>query len=317
MKLPRQSYLKNHEAELGKLMIACLLNARPTVRRDMLETYFSLGDLGGGSETAHSFSGGTSIAQSMWRLFHSDFEGLGGRFWVVLITDVLCMSLEFSGRIVGRDLGVICHGNTRACIEMLGTVLPLAWQELKNDSQRVRLLSSLETLLSRSYHFQFLRCQTNNQDPQSNNVVRSLLNLVLKLSPIPVLDTQLLLSLAENYNSWHEVLQLLQVEYKAHENDIDESNRLASAIRHCYKYLGEDDMWLSWSKSSCKSGRTAKALSLDSYGLIEDAANEYSELMELAEAPDASESPTTFEMDLWYVVADIVVTLHASHRYFH
>lgn len=298
IKLQQQPWVKSHEVEFGKLATSCLLNANPCHRETILQVALGSRNWGGSMESKADRHE-PSVAQLLWRIFHSDFEGLGGRFWLVLFFDVLSKHMDFLGSVSGNDLSILGHGNTQVCVNILGALVPFAWKELESDSHRVKLMSAMETLLSRPYHFQFLRCRSHNEDHRFSSVVRTLLNLLLKCSPLPVIDTRLLLSLAENYNSWYEVLQLLEAEHAAVLNDPDEAEWLSCAIRHCYKYLGEKEMWMSWAKTSSRSPKTLNALSLDCYGQVEDAANEYSALMEMADTPDDDSTPTAFEMDLW------------------
>jgi len=283
----RPQMIRNDEFE--RLTAACLLNAVPSTRDKILSVYL------GGNE---SDGAGDLVSKLLWRIFHSDFEGLGSRLWVVVFVDVLLHPLVSSDADCVKALRVLGHGNSDVCLQLFESVLPPAWHAIPDDGLRVRLIASMESLLSKTYHSQILTSEPNMRDSRCLNSVRAFLNVVLQLRPTPVLDTYLLVSLAEKYNCWHEVLSLLETQYQVLKKETS-AETLISAIRHCYRQLGEQDVWQTLARESCTLLKSSRALSLDTYGLAEEAVNEYAELVELVDAPTSKLEPSAFEMDMW------------------
>ena len=284
----RHQMIRNDEFE--RLTAACLLNAVPSTREKLLAVYL-------GNESCDGDAGDV-VSKLLWRILHSDFEGLGSRFWIVVFVDALLRPLVSGKADCINALRVLAHGDTGVCLQLFESVLPSAWYEIPNDGLRVRLIASMESLLSKTYHSQILRLEPNTRDSRCLNSVRAFLNMVLKLRPTPVLDTYLLVSLAEKYNCWHEVLSLLETQYHILKEPSTET--MISAIRHCYRQLGEQDVWRTLACESCSLVQTDRALSLDTYGLTEEAVKEFAELIDLVDAPAGSElEPSSFEMDVW------------------
>lgn len=273
-----------------RLAASCLLNAHHSARVDLLRAYVSGGLVG--SEMVESTAPTSGVANLLWLAFHTDLEGLCARFWRVVFVDVLMQPLLAANLDCPMEsLLILAHGSVPLCLQLLQTLLPWAWDEIPSDLLRLRLAASMESLLAKTYHSQILRSRSGRMDTRCLNSVRTFLNIVLLLNPIPVLDSHLLVYLAENYNCWYEVLSLLEKQYS-----VLRSDATISAIRHCYKQLGEDDLWCTLARESCMLPKTSKALSLDIYDVMEEAASDYAELMGGAEAELES---SDFEMDLW------------------
>lgn len=275
--------------EGSRLLSACLMNANSTIRCKVLQELVSMSMK---TNTSHS------VVDIMWFIFHIDFEGLGARFWITGIVDLLLqyftsLKNEFSI----RSLCALSHGSTDISLQVLKSLLPWAWSQITDDAIRIRFIESFETLLSQPYHAQFLRSRTDMKESQCLNSARAFLNTTTLLNPIPVFDTHLLIYLAENYNCWYDVVFILEKQYMVFkQEEEDRSETLISALRQCYRQLGDDDVWLSLAKESCVLDKTKRALSLDMYDVINDAAKQYSNLMQEGEFET---EPSDFEMDLW------------------
>eukprot|EP00521_Asterionellopsis_glacialis_P009632 CAMPEP_0195288008 /NCGR_PEP_ID=MMETSP0707-20130614/4839_1 /TAXON_ID=33640 /ORGANISM="Asterionellopsis glacialis, Strain CCMP134" /LENGTH=1220 /DNA_ID=CAMNT_0040347823 /DNA_START=300 /DNA_END=3962 /DNA_ORIENTATION=+ len=74
-----------------------------------------------------------------------------------------------------------------------------------------------------------------------------------------------------------------------------------SAIRHCYWQLGEGSLWLALSYKACQLPESKWAISLDMHGMVKEALEAYSSLVELVDNSDASTAiqPSECEMSLW------------------
>ena len=75
--------------------------------------------------------------------------------------------------------------------------------------------------------------------------------------------------------------------------------RTLAAMRHCYRQLDEDNIWMSLSAQSCRVPLSLRVLSKDIYGMVNEAVDGYSELVGHDEAEDMAIEPSKFEMDLW------------------
>ena len=78
---------------------------------------------------------------------------------------------------------------------------------------------------------------------------------------------------------------------------------LASSIRKCYLEIGERDIWMSMNASHCSFPGAKKAISLDLYGKIDEALNEYNALFDevdkLQACGDLKKLPTDMEVSFW------------------
>jgi hypothetical protein len=277
---------------LERSLVACLLNANEKIRSRLLKAYLRMD----GDDPASS---GLPVLQQLWRLLHSDLEGLSGRFWIVLFVDTLLMSTVSKDIDCVSALSVLAHGDVTVCQRLFESLLPAAWTEVQDDKTRLHLVAAIESLLSRSFHSQFLReSRTGLQDRRPTNAVRCFLSALSSLRPLPFFENHLLVHLAENYNSWYEVHTLLESQYDALTGEAFRQTTL-SAMRHCYRQLGENGLWMSLARESCTSPESKRAISLDIHGMVNEAVEAYSELVELVETPGTEHTASEFEMDTW------------------
>ena len=354
---------------IGRSLVACLLTANHSMREQLLTIFASqCGNSGrskrmdmngesGRSECSGESASRRSPLEVLWQLFHSDFEGLGGRSWIVLFVELLLAGARTNGALLAApapsssgqwlpslrkrtasnrtgsvnlnlekdyskfrrllvdaeedlkqggfhflvSLRRLAHGDVEICQYLFETLLPAAWKRVPSDGMRLRLVPAIESLLSRPFHSQFLK---RSDEHRAMNVIRSFLNAVSLLVPLPMLDVDLLVSLAENYNCWYEVVSLLEQQHLVlGSNSISSEGDLLKdktilALRHCHRQLGESTLWMSLALKSCNLPESKRAVSLDIYGRVKEATEAYSELAQLAEnegLPTAAES----EMDLW------------------
>ena len=92
------------------------------------------------------------------------------------------------------------------CQELLVTLLKEAWSTFPNNEERFQMVHHIETLLNRPYHAQFLKPErASSNHLHAMNGIKSFLQAIVTLKPLPALSIDLLMSLASNYNCWHEV----------------------------------------------------------------------------------------------------------------
>lgn len=365
---------ENDDVVMGRLLAACLLNANAGIRAKLLSLYAfqrqgssddSDNDAVQSGSSRKSVDGPRSALETLWLFLQSDFEGLGGRCWIVVFVEMLLESTISTGGVsllnqdadseqtasswlpppdwkassdsantdsseqvmqfckaLGqltispgsgqheclRALQVLAHGDIHVCKILFDGLLPAAWDQVPSDGMRHKLVPPIETLLSRTFHSQFFRQSkiSSGSDLVSINTVRFFLNTVLALSPKPSLNAKLLVMLAENYNCWHEVLTLLEEQYSVLvENKAEAATRnladeTLSAMRHCYKHLGDSDLWMSLAFESCNLPESKRALAFDLYGMVEDASEAYSQLVDKYQNDDpAVENASEFELGMW------------------
>jgi transformation/transcription domain-associated protein len=214
-------------------------------------------------------------------------------------------------------VSTLAHGDYSLCQNMFESLLPAVWRRLPNDESRLAIMQALESLLSQPYHAQFVRAPRviefdtvvpfNGQQIRGINSVRFFLRAILKLRPLPFLDSNILATMAEKYNSWHEVLTLLSYQYEVLSGqslgDKGEqlSSTILSAIRHGFQQLGESRIGMTLASTSCVMPETKHAISLDTYDMVKEALDSYSALVDIVETTDETLSmyPTDYEMDLW------------------
>jgi len=223
------------------------------------------------------------------------------------------MTGEMKDRI--SAVGTLAHGDFSLCQNLLGTLLSAAWARLPSDDSRLSLVPALETLLSQPYYSQFIRVPrlinlggtAAEQYVRGINGVRFFINATLKFRPLPVIHGNILAMAAEKYNCWHEVLALLEHQYGVlsghslgERGDQLQKTTLA-AIRRGYRLLEENKLGLALDVESCVLPQTEYAVSLDMYGMVKEALDSYSALVDLVEATDQARAvdPTDFEMNLW------------------
>lgn len=197
----------------------------------------------------------------------------------------------------------LAHGDVTICQTLFQTLLPAAWSAVPNDGIRLELVSAMESLLSQPFHCQFFKNSGKEKDQRAMNAIRSFLNGVSALSPLPSLDIDLLVSLAETYNCWYEVLSILEDQLSVVSNTklstlgIAFRDKTILAMRHCYRQLGESNVWMSLALKSCELPETKRAASLDVYGRVDEALEAYSNLVDLVES--GASSPPDMEKQLW------------------
>lgn len=351
---------------IGRSLVACLLTANHSMRATMHRLYLSRANVQSSGKTLSEITVSSSLRQKpielLWRLFHSDFEGLGGRSWVVLFVEIFLASLQKSnasasdrdckssqGRVVNRrlpapalvgqksrtdeakfalipavnffyatmsgidkdassggqrlrtSLARLAHGDPGLTQHLFRALLPRAWDCVQDDCIRFKLVTPIESLLSRSYHSQFLQPGLLDDKAHTYSSIRTFLHGLAFLSPMPVLDIDLLVSLAESYNCWYEVLCILEEQFTVlSTQDLAETgqalrDRILLAMRHCYRQLGEAHVLTSLALISCNLPQTHRAASLAVHGEIDKSLETYTDLIDLIES-DEKLLPTDFEM---------------------
>ena len=271
----------------GRLLVASLLHPNTSTRKDLMYEYLSI--------TKDQGEGSLNV---LWKLLHSDFEGIGNRYITAIFTEAILKSEAKSDNELVQSLCTLVHGNERLCQDLFELVLPWTWSRMEGSAQ-ARLARATELLLSRSYHSQFLHPGNNfTLDRSTMNTPRSFLNAIAKLRPIPVFDVSLLVSLAEKYNAWFEVLSILEMYYQ-----VSPANSFGhvsvSGMRHCYRQLSEESTWLSLASESCSLPGSREALRLDMGGFLNRASDAYLDLIDLVQDSESKFNPTEFEMDVW------------------
>lgn len=215
---------------------------------------------------------------------------------------VKAIAAERSGNLCGRGRCIaavrhLIHGDSRTFQSLFEHCMQAAWQNLPSDSARTSLIRPLEAQLAKPYHSQF----TNAHNAPKVNAIQSMLRLLVKMRPIPVVDTFLLESLSCDYNAIYEVLTYFECEYDAlrkNQIDVDSSAfHLIKAIQRCYEALGERDVCTSIS-SAISSAQTKLALSLDMYGFVNESVDAYGTLIDGA-GDDATLLPSEDELQIW------------------
>ncbi len=219
-----------------------------------------------------------------------------------------------------RDL---LQGDIVFCQRIFESLVASAWSLCPNNEVRQAFVPSIERLLSRPYHSQFLRhpnepplkpnCKLDNRCHRRLNTIQALLRSIITLRPMPMLDNQLLVSISSDYNCWIEVLSILEYQAKV----IQKSNleytvgyelELVSLLCRGYSELNEKDILLGLLMGpSCNPG-TKYAVSLDLYSNVQDALSAYSSLIDDAESicqnmlqtnGTDKHLPSEFELCIW------------------
>jgi hypothetical protein len=347
---------------IGRSIVACLLSANPSLRKTMICLFVS--QTRNENDELSTGLGGVPLrspTEVLWQLLHSDFEGLGGRYWIVVFVELLLAIVHSSDQVESSEgsssendmhrvlplpqcsktdglplltapclseyqmfmdrffeekndvlnggkrfvaaLQQLAHGDVTICQILFETLLPASWSAVPNDGIRLDLVSAMESLLSRPFHSQFFKSSRKEKDQRAMNVIRSFLNGVSTLSPLPSLDIDLLVSLAETYNCWYEVLSILEDQLSVVSNTklstpgIAFRDKTILAMRHCYRQLGESNVWMSLALKSCELPETKRAASLDIYGRVDGALDAYSHLVDMVES--GASSPPDIELQLW------------------
>jgi hypothetical protein len=202
----------------------------------------------------------------------------------------------------------LAHGDEMLSQQLFETLLSSSWNSLLDNGQRLALVAPIERLMSRPYHAQHLKHSSTCGSYKSINAIQSLVRAISMFEPMPMLNIDLLLSLAASYNIWHEVLDILTFQYEvasANTGFKDEEwirSRLLRGIGACLGELGEDNLKLGVDILSCKLPQTKWAISLHQQGSVKASMNAYENLIGLAEKveePIGHAAPNDYEMDLW------------------
>jgi hypothetical protein len=85
-------------------------------------------------------------------------------------------------------------------------LLKAVWTRLPTNADRLGMVKDFEVLLHRPYHAQFLTLPKScHVRAKATNAIKSFLRAISSLCPLPMIDIDLLIALARNYNCWHEV----------------------------------------------------------------------------------------------------------------
>lgn len=340
---------ESDELSLSRSLISCLLSANITIRENMLGLFQRNVD---GTQR--------EPIDILWQLLHSDFEGLGGRYWVVVFVEILlqtCVAYDeesspernsmrnterklpaaptlisdhddqhdrpqFQESLTAFSNGFddessdlangaqrlrgalrrLSHADGWIGQSLLRTLLPAFWRSVTNDDVRLQLVSAMQSFLSRPFHSQSFKKETEKTDLPTNSI-KSLFSAIVLFEPLPMLDVDLLISMAQNYNCWYEVLSILENQYllltssKLSEIGSVRSEKTVLAMRRCYRQLGETSVWMSLTLDSCMLAGSSRAASLDIYGKVDKALEAYSSLIELVESTETA--ARSYEMDFW------------------
>ena len=266
----------------SKSVMSCLMTPKRSQKKKLFRMCFSKGSSQPQTEN--------TVANRLIQLLQSNFEGVGGRFYGILFVDGLLDTMASDTDLMAVSL--LAHGDAVTGQHLLEQVLPAAWNILPNDGTRIRVKLLLETFLSRMVPVQFLKDESDDAAPQ--NSIRSFLLTLGKLRPAIVIDEHLLVYLAENYNAWHEVLELLERQYPSKLT----GEVTLGAIRHCYRLLGEQSLCLSVARESCRHNLTKRAIWLDMNGYMKETVNQYEDLVTLL-GTESDAAFTDFEVELW------------------
>jgi hypothetical protein len=354
----------SEEAIMRRALVACLLNANCEIRNELLSLHASL-LLGVEHQSVVSpkMEAYGEPEKVLWSLLQSDYEGLGGRFWIVVFVEVLlqCCTwtvfLHQSGKADDRQschawlpspnwdtvadlseanvkeiistfyanvtqrkapssglesgcipsLQVLAHGSTSCCRDLFISLLSAAWSELPNNDTRLKFVPVLERLLAQPFHSQCLRQTKSKELGQAPlNVVQVFLEAVRALEPRPLLDTHLLVTVAQNYNCWFQVLNVLEDQYtilaanKGHAVPEQLSHDTLCAMRQCYRLLGDEETWTSLAFESCTVPDSKCALTIDLYGLVNDASDAFRQIVHRYEADESRFlKASDFELQMW------------------
>lgn len=358
---PMPDHVKDSDDRIMcRSLVACLLSANYSQRKHLLALFVSQTNDSNDEDPSSEIPLRTPT-EVLWQLFHSDFEGLGGRHWVVLMVELLLAqvrsiipsknsekSLDKNGiqrrlplpRVGGvskspivsaESLAEYCnftetflrekamllnggdhviyalrhlaHGDVMICQSLFESLFVASWNSVPNDGIRLGVVSAMESLLSRPSHSQFFKTHEKRKSQRVLNSIRSFLNGISLLDPLPTLNVDLLVSLAESYNCWYEVLSILEKQFlvlsDSKLSDVGSTfrDKTILAMRHCYRQLGESNVWMSLALQSCRLPDTKRAISLDIYGKVDGALEAYSNLVDMVES--GSLAPPDLEMNLW------------------
>jgi transformation/transcription domain-associated protein len=225
---------------------------------------------------------------------------------VVPAQDTLLSFFSFMAKFKGKSengnncvssVMTLAHGDVNLSQQLFESLMMSAWSHLDDDDLRSLLIGPMEELLSRPYHTQ---CFIGSSCVL--NAVHGVLRACRRLHPQPVLDPDLLVSLGGMHGATHEVIALLEQEYRVVGCcDSVLSEKIISGIRTCMQQLREQNLDLGLAQKWCKQPETNYVLSLDIHGLVAEAITGYTKLVDLSESFGTGEAfrAAAFEMDLW------------------
>eukprot|EP00557_Chaetoceros_sp_GSL56_P001585 CAMPEP_0176500498 /NCGR_PEP_ID=MMETSP0200_2-20121128/13588_1 /TAXON_ID=947934 /ORGANISM="Chaetoceros sp., Strain GSL56" /LENGTH=4498 /DNA_ID=CAMNT_0017899179 /DNA_START=1114 /DNA_END=14610 /DNA_ORIENTATION=+ len=264
-----------------------------------------------------------SLESVLTYLLQADLEGLGNRMWTFIYVDSLlaicngpantkgetpqyslssflrkdrlscfpiatCVGESTDSSIFLTSLRIMSSCDRQLSQELLESLFKSAWETFTNTI-RLRIAKAMEKTLSRTYHAQFLTSTGKSRlQPRSSNAVKSFLQAIASLNPLPMISVDLLLTFTSNYNCWHEVRSLLEKQLlvlNGLPGKVAENYRLglSSAIRRCYLDIGENDVWLTLKAKACTSSQLKYAVSIDMYGKVQEALQRFELLIEQSE----------------------------------
>jgi transformation/transcription domain-associated protein len=200
-------------------------------------------------------------------------------------------------------LRLLIHADPLLCKRLLEILLSATWLRISDNSVKLRLVSAMESFLSKPFHSQSFKKESSNIFVHQN-AVKSFLSGVIHLDPTPSIDVDLLITLARNYNCWYEVLSILENQFSVlaesnlSETGITARDKILLAMRHCYRELGENNVQNSLALRMAELPGSHHALSLEVYGKLDKALEAYTGLIDLVESEE-SITATNFEMDFW------------------
>ncbi len=172
----------------------------------------------------------------------------------------------------------IVHADMFLADKVLLEILPLAWKSL-DETERSYCLPALVSVLSQNSQ------RPNLHQPPSKamslkhyvNSPQSLLRAVSAMRPLPVLPPDVLGWLAEQYDTWHEALPI--VEYQAMTSSPPIRQEWIQALCRVYSKLGEQDMCSAVVRMFALNPDTRIAVSMETYGFITQAQTLYYDCM--------------------------------------
>lgn len=166
-----------------------------------------------------------------------------------------------NGNCILSAIRSMIHIDIKTNQSILENCVQAAWKQLPSHDDRIALVEPLEKLLSVPYHNQFLLIE---QGIGPSNGIQSILKLAFHLRPMPMIDSQLLTTLAKEYNMHYEVLAYLEQQYLAlTRHGLQDSLVALQNIHELFSSLNDRDVSLAISSAICGMPGTKFALSLD------------------------------------------------------
>lgn len=213
------------------------------------------------------------------------------------------MRVGIGARRSASALRQLAHGDPRICHDLLETLLPTAWGSVVDHSMALSLTEAAASILSQPFHTQSFKNDTPfTTVPQ--NAVKTFLSVFVRLSPLPLVDVDLLLFLARSYNCWYETLSILENQFlvlstaELSKSGKCERDKLLMGMRYCYRELGECNVWTTLALKSCAIPGSQLAASLEIYGRVDKATDGFTSLIELVDSEEGC-AATNYEIDFW------------------